>query len=190
MAGRPWGSDLSQRFPLPHPDCVLLDQVPDGLPATLRSGLVAQTGSWTRSQRPVLRSQACTFPSLWNTHQPTWARRPPPFLPVSVSSSLRNQLPLCSFPWGLNGLAATRVPASTGGTCTSVLHNRGGKLGVAGSCGPELLGCGRSSSPSYTWDPPHPHLRWLSQGLLGPGHSLGKGHRTCQLWSLCSKGLW
>lgn len=51
-------------FPLPHPNCVLLDQVPDGLPDTLRSGLVARTGRWTRSQRPVLRSQASHSPAF------------------------------------------------------------------------------------------------------------------------------
>lgn len=97
-------------------------------------------------------------------------------LRVSVSS-LRNQLPLCSFPRGLNGLAATRVPASTGGTCTSVLHDRGGR-GRRGAVG-QSSWMWEEFQPVLHLGPSPSHLRWLSQGPLGPGHSLGKGHRTC-----------
>lgn len=63
-AGRTWGSHLSQCFPTSSPQLRPLDQVPDGLPDTLRSGLVARTGRWTRSQRPVLRSQASHSPAF------------------------------------------------------------------------------------------------------------------------------
>lgn len=59
-----------------------------------------------------------------------------------------------------------------------MLHHR--EEGGGGELWARVSGRWEELKPAYTWDPPHPHLCWLSKGPLGPGHRLGKGHRTCK----------